>query len=450
MGTTSDKLTYLNGTKTAIRENLNLGGANITTNDTFRSYASTIKSQLEYYLANGLDVVWDNWDKVSASGTTLSINNTIQAPMKIVYGGNTQQNGDPTPDNPIPVQVVSGNNSIKVEGKNLLLNDNPNTPDANYSTTGAGSQPIQYDSLENGYYTTTARQRIMELKSNISYTFSIDTKKRTSGSNFSIYIYYYNTNTSTSSPIQKSFNVSSTNFERLSWNFTIPSDYNALRVIVYSGVFFKDMQLEKSSTATTYTPYVSQTYPINLGSIELCKIGNYEDKIFKAIKGNEIYDSLTTVEQATLDYGKWYLRKAIGKFDLSTISFWNKQANGNFYNMNFAQNNGYISGIGLSNLFNYSTTSWVDNCFGITSAGVLWIATSDTTITSYDEFITWLANKNAIMYGALTTPTYTKITDELLTYQLEQIKYSYNSQTNISQTPNDMPFILDVNALESM
>lgn len=52
---------------------------------------ANLKERLEYYLANGLDVVWNNWNKVSGSGTTLSLNNTIQAKMDFIYKGNTSQ-----------------------------------------------------------------------------------------------------------------------------------------------------------------------------------------------------------------------------------------------------------------------------------------------------------------------------------------------------------------------
>jgi hypothetical protein len=73
-------------------------------------------------------------------------------------------------------------------------------------------------------------------------------------------------------------------------------------------------------------------------------------------------------------------------------------------------------------------------------------------IVFWNDNFTDLATARDLMVGveiyiALATPTYTKITDELLTYQLEQIKYSYSSQTNITQTNADLPFNLDVVAL---
>ena len=59
---------------------------------------------------------------------------------------------------------------------------------------------------------------------------------------------------------------------------------------------------------------------------------------------------------------------------------------------------------------------------------------------------------NLIIYYALATPTYTKITGELAN-QLEQVykgMLSYDGTTNISQVNNDLPFVFSVSALENL
>jgi hypothetical protein len=40
--------------------------------------------------------------------------------MNLQLKGNTSQNGTPTPSSPIGVNVVSGDNTIDIYGKNLL------------------------------------------------------------------------------------------------------------------------------------------------------------------------------------------------------------------------------------------------------------------------------------------------------------------------------------------
>ena len=44
MGTINDKLTYLNGTKTAIKNAIKEKGVSVSDNDTFRSYANKISA----------------------------------------------------------------------------------------------------------------------------------------------------------------------------------------------------------------------------------------------------------------------------------------------------------------------------------------------------------------------------------------------------------------------
>lgn len=90
MGTTAQKLSYLNETKTKLKDKINLMGANIT-DDTFRSYPDKIKDGLLDIMNNGYEKVWNNWDKVTGSGTEITLNNTEEAPMKIDYKGNTSQ-----------------------------------------------------------------------------------------------------------------------------------------------------------------------------------------------------------------------------------------------------------------------------------------------------------------------------------------------------------------------
>lgn len=63
MGTISDKLTYLNTTKTMLRDSLNKFGSNILTNDTFRSYDTKLND------------IYDKLPKVTATGQGLTISN---------------------------------------------------------------------------------------------------------------------------------------------------------------------------------------------------------------------------------------------------------------------------------------------------------------------------------------------------------------------------------------
>ena len=80
MGTTAEKLSYLNDTKTLLRTKINnLSETLITTDDTFRSYA------------NFLDEIYNDYPKVTDEGTDISLSNTKSARIDTSLSGQTEQ-----------------------------------------------------------------------------------------------------------------------------------------------------------------------------------------------------------------------------------------------------------------------------------------------------------------------------------------------------------------------
>ena len=123
MGTIAEKLSYLNTTKSKIRDSINLTGANLTSEDTFRSYASKLKKGYIDIINNGIDTLYNNFPKVSGIGSNLSLTPTYEAPMKLnEIQGSSLQDGTPTPDTPVEIQSVTGLQNIEVCGKNLCFN----------------------------------------------------------------------------------------------------------------------------------------------------------------------------------------------------------------------------------------------------------------------------------------------------------------------------------------
>ena len=147
MGTTIDKLTYLATTKTKIKDAINLGNANITT-ETFRQYENKIK-QAMINTMNDKWGVWNNFDKVIGTGETLTLNNTEYALMQVNLKGNTSQASEPTPDSPVDINVVSGDNTIEICGKNLFDKDNSNIV---YNVRLYANGTYGSDADANGYY----------------------------------------------------------------------------------------------------------------------------------------------------------------------------------------------------------------------------------------------------------------------------------------------------------
>ena len=103
MGTISDKLTYLNTTKGKIKDSINLTGAGITDQDTFRSYETKLKDGFVDIINNGVDTLYENFPKVAKTGEEPTLNGVYEAPMKVDLNGNTEQ--------------------TTYTGKNLLPND---------------------------------------------------------------------------------------------------------------------------------------------------------------------------------------------------------------------------------------------------------------------------------------------------------------------------------------
>lgn len=74
-------------------------------------------------------------------------------------------------------------------------------------------------------------------------------------------------------------------------------------------------------------------------------------------------------------------------------------------------------------------------------------------VFKYGDTLKSIAKENkTIFYYPLSTSTQIEITDTTLITQLDNLEkaYSYDEQTNITQTNNDLPFIINVEAILSL
>ena len=261
--------------------------------------------------------------------------------------------------------------------------------------------------------------------------------------------------------------------------FTIDSDYSStaqlfigVQAIATNVDCNFAIQIEKGSTATSYEPYTggipspnpsypqevevvtgnvevtisnndnseSKTLPVSLGNIELCKLGNYQDYLYK-------------------NNGKWYKHNAINKLVLNGSENWS--AHGSIASWFFWDGitNGFtnntISGYALSNYFTqkpYTNVTSLKNgefAYGqVAGETRKRFVIKDTDYTTVADFKSWLSTHNTIVYYVLATPTDTEITDTTLISQLEEISktLSYQGQTNI--TSNTIA-LFDVEAYQS-
>ena len=194
---------------------------------------------------------------------------------------------------------------------------------------------------------------------------------------------------------------------------------------------FTNIQLEEGDTAHSYTPYGADLY-------ELCKIGTYQDYLYK-------------------DNGKWYKYGMIDKVVLNGSESW-LVSNNVFYItsiVNYAQVKqkicyaNYYNGIVNTTSGTSAITTNNTVCFYGVSGENHRFYVRDERYTSRDDFKSWLSTHNTIVYYVLATPTITEITNPILIQQLNDLQnaLSYQNQTNISQSNNDLPFIIDAQTL---
>lgn len=186
-----------------------------------------------------------------------------------------------------------------------------------------------------------------------------------------------------------------------------------------SGIVFSKIQLELGSTATTYAPYFTP--------IELCKIGTYQDYIYKS--GDD-----------------WYIHKEVGKVVLDGTETWN--TSGNQYYTSVLQsvvaptpNTSTL--LGYSQYFQivgYNHQSATNLAFHPNKN----LQMINTNYATKDDWTTWLSSNPTTVYYALATATDTQITNSALISQLNAIlsAYLYQGVNNIfTDTINEVPTI---------
>lgn len=176
-------------------------------------------------------------------------------------------------------------------------------------------------------------------------------------------------------------------------------------------------------------------HTVNLGSIELCEIGDYQDYIYKS--GD-----------------KWYVHKEISK-DSASGRTWEWAA--------FSPNGWYYSRTSYGNYGTSTINAISDSFVGVsrdnapnTSSAFITMANNGnigirnpdiTGASNIAAFKTWLDGLNTSWFYVLATPTDTEITNAALIAQLEAVeqwltRYGYNATVS-----GNLPIIIDRTAL---
>lgn len=375
---------------------------------------------------------------------------------------------DGNSNNKASLQIFGDTTQNTTTGKNLLNFSSLTTQTINELTiTNNGDGSITL----NGTTSSSVSLKISDNMSNLTtgtYSFSRNSSGTVSAS-FTNILYGYNTSV---------YNIANITSEtRLS--ITPSVDYATYYLWLYipSGITFTNYimkpQLEEGNEVTEYEPYTygaspNPNYPqevqvvtglqtititdendnnkefeIDLGTLELCKVADFQDYIHK-------------------ENGKWYKHKEISKTILNGSENWT------YYNSSrwkfrlvfndikpFTNNNLTSPTTILSDYFSVSYWDNPNNNYKFTGMRDIntTISFANTDITSLANWKTWLSNNNATVYYVLDTPIEEEITNTTLINQLEAINnfHLFNNVNNIvSLSSNLIPYLklsYDVNKL---
>ena len=366
------------------------------------------------------NVVFYGGDNKSATISNIQIEEGTSATSYEPYVGGIPS---PNPSFPQNVEVVTGENSIVVSNKNmfditkLVMTSN---------TTISGNKLILEGTTE--YHSTANDNHLKDFAPQLevgqTYTLTFDTTYTSKN-----YIYLRGA--------QSNWN----NGDSIVITQAILDD----RIAFYgtNGAEITNIQIEKGSTATSYIEHAEQNYPISLGSIELCKIGNYKDVIFKNEPSNPLYNS-NLVENG------WYVHKETGNvvYDTQNLPVEASGSLVNVYRFNKTGITNFLpvnaNGTGLSNILSTIIANYPNDTQSyFLVSGQLTFKLNKTILDSYtgttplEKLEAYIIDKGNIkFYYRLETPTDTQITDTTLIEQLEALNnaYTYEDQTNISWT----------------
>lgn len=312
----------------------------------------------------------------------------------------------PSPAKPSDIKVVKGNNNIKAYNKNLF----DGVLELGNWSTNDGSK------LANSSFIINSHP--IPVKELTNYKISLENE------NIDMYVFEYKKD--------MSYNLTARKLVRGESYLTTEREtaYINFRPVNQNTNLHARIQVELGTTKTEYVLGRTQTFPFSLGQIELCKIGNYKDKIYK-------------------ENDKWYLHKEIGKvvFDGTQAAFTvgrNKNNLVYFYKSLWdrKQDDNVISDI-FPHANTWSATTNINGIAGATNNQTINIMIADTSITTGAQFNEWLSAHNTTVYYILNEPTDTEITDPTLLTQLENLQqitqYKHTYIDLIPAANNEMP-----------
>lgn len=417
MGTTAEKINYAINATNDIAEGINNIGGNITQNTELADFRKE------------LDKIYNELPKTSQEGTSITLENTRKGKIEITPKGNTyQQSYEGT-------QLIGFDDisETTINGITYSIKDNI------FTLNGTATDNVRY--IYNNHW---------KLKTAGNYNLKIEPISGTWTAGI-MGLSLRRANNTQSTYHQLAYDTTNLNATKSYTDTQIQETANIGFYInansVFSNYKFRIIYNE-GSTAKDYEPYTGGTpspnpdypqdikvvtgentitinntdYTIDLGNIELVKIGNNSDLIFKNEKSNPYYDN-TLIENA------WYKKKAIEKVVLDGSESWDKSTiTGTVTTQRFRTTTSYsfVANSGISDKFINRPNGMPAGdyeCILVTNTTNVYISINIDRLTenTIQDFKTWLQNNNVLYYIVLQTSNNIQITDTTLINQLEEL-----------------------------
>ncbi len=351
---------------------------------------------------------------------------TSITPQTFSYQPFVGSSPSPNPDYPQDIQVVTGDSTVKITGKNLF---NRATAYENSGLRWVDGEPFaEAKSISSADYTPiSAGQKVcLNYRAQICF---YDISKVFLGAlqndGISIGKGGGGTFLSFTAP-----NITKIAFVRFGFRTGVndSQDMNT-----------KDIMVNLGATSEPYEPYIEQSYVLPLGDTYLAKIGDYAD------------------EPVNVD-GTWYIRRKIGKlvFDSTNVSYISQNASNPNRYLN-PSGSTIFTGLALGQpsyqslcshyTFARNGTAWqgIGKC-GFDATGTFWLMDSGTSVSTLRA---WLASEGVYIYYPLATPADEAITDQDLIDALDDFydqAHAYKGHTHITAQAADgnAPAVLSV------
>ena len=356
----------------------------------------------------------------TASNIQLETGSTATSFEKYVGG-----TASPNPDYPQAISTVTGEQTVKVVGKNWAnLPENTSLPMPTRPVTvfDNGSDItlqtfVMSFIFNNAIYTSSSGALLDFLKEDGTHQYRTTPQIRDANN------------------VQPPLNTAFSGTYYLKQ--TVPLTFQ--KVNVYLGEGYGNwtqgtvsLQLELNTTdATDYEPYQGQEFTIDLGSIELAGVGEIQSDGLPQYR-----DTIKPID------GKWYIEKQVGKVVLNGTEAW-QAVSGAHPRFTLSFNAVALGGregstpVVMSDYFKASDIETIYNGQDLSIAShntihQFWVRYD--AITSAEDFKTWLNSHPTTVYYALAEPVDEEITDETLLEQLEHIYSLYEGVNHISIT----------------